>query len=100
MPYELLPAFVLQLPDANQNMSDYPLRTNPVALDEGSHFSYAIQWFMFAAILGFGYIQLIRWQDERSQRLAQQSQRQAEEEWDAWDETVSSLDDPRAQKQG
>ena len=99
MPYELLPAFVLQLPDANQNMSDYPLRTNPVALDEGSHFSYAIQWFMFAAILGFGYIQLIRWQDERSHRMAQRPQTEAGAEWLAWDENESSLDDPRTRKQ-
>lgn len=96
MPYELLPVFILQLPEANQGVYDYPLRSEPIALDEGSHFSYAIQWFMFAAILGFGYIQLIRWQDERSHRLAQAPQMQADGDLAAWDESVSSLDDPRA----
>jgi surfeit locus 1 family protein len=98
MPYELLPVFILQLPDGNQGIEEYPLRSEPIALDEGSHFSYAIQWFMFAAILGFGYIQLIRWQDERSHRLAQQPQAEVDADWAAWDENESSLDDARTLK--
>jgi len=98
MPYELLPVFILQLPDAGQGIEEYPLRSEPIALDEGSHFSYAIQWFMFAAILGFGYIQLIRWQEERSHRLAQLPQTEVDADWAAWDENESSLDDTRTQK--
>jgi surfeit locus 1 family protein len=31
-----------------------------MVLDEGNHLSYAIQWFTFAAVLGFGYIMLVR----------------------------------------
>lgn len=96
MPYELLPVFILQLPDAAQGVEEYPLRSEPIALDEGSHFSYAIQWFMFAAILGFGYIQLIRWQEERSHRLVRELERQVDPEYGAWDESESSLNDPRA----
>lgn len=32
----------------------------PPSLDEGNHFSYAIQWFMFAGMAGLGLILLIR----------------------------------------
>lgn len=72
MPYTLLPVFVLELPRAGDTGYEYPLRTYPEPLDEGSHLSYAIQWFMFAAILGFGYIQFVRLQDKRERRVAQE----------------------------
>lgn len=78
MPYELLPVFILQLPDAGQGFEDYPQRSEPIALDEGSHFSYAIQWFMFAVIFGIGYIQYVRWQEERNARLAAQEEHLAD----------------------
>ncbi len=32
----------------------------PPALNEGNHFSYAIQWFMFAGMAGVGLVLLIR----------------------------------------
>ena len=70
MPYELMPVFVLQLPEEGRSPGQYPVRDEPLALDEGNHFSYAIQWFMFAAILGVGYLFLIQQQEARSQRLA------------------------------
>jgi surfeit locus 1 family protein len=70
MPYELLPVFVLQLPEEGRSLADYPLREEPLALSEGNHFSYAIQWFMFAAILGVGYLILIQQQEARRERLA------------------------------
>lgn len=69
MPYPLLPVFVRQLPEADRLYDALPSREEPIALDEGSHMSYAIQWFTFALMLGFGYIQYVRWQEERSARL-------------------------------
>lgn len=68
MPYELLPVFVLQLPEEGRPYNQLPYREEPVRLDEGNHFSYAIQWFMFSVILGIGYLLLIRHQEARLQR--------------------------------
>lgn len=70
MAYELLPVFILQLPEEGRNANDLPLREEPLVLDEGSHLSYAIQWFMFALILGVGYIFFIQTQELREQRIA------------------------------
>lgn len=72
MPYTLLPGFIKQLPEPNRTLDTYPSRQFDLTLDEGSHLSYAIQWFMFAAILGFGYIQFVRLQDKRERRVAQE----------------------------
>jgi surfeit locus 1 family protein len=70
MPYELLPVFILQLPEEGRSLNALPMREEPLVLDEGSHFSYAIQWFMFALILGVGYILFINTQELREKRLA------------------------------
>lgn len=70
MPYELLPVFVLQLPEEGRSAATLPFRQEPLTLDEGSHFSYAIQWLMFAVILGFGYIQYVRFSERRARRIA------------------------------
>ena len=70
MPYQLLPVFILQLPEAGRAYDALPYRKEPLALDEGSHFSYAIQWFMFAMILGVGYVFYIRHQELRELRIA------------------------------
>lgn len=70
MPYELLPVFILQLPEEGRTINNLPMREEPIALDEGSHFSYAIQWFMFAVIFGVGYIFFVRTQELRAQRIA------------------------------
>lgn len=48
-PYALAPWFVRQLP--GPGVPDRPLRLPPRKLDEFMHLSYAIQWFVFAAIL-------------------------------------------------
>lgn len=69
MPYKLLPVFLLQLPAPGQGYEDLPYRVIPFELTEGNHFSYAIQWFMFAAILGGGYLPYIAYQEKRRQRL-------------------------------
>lgn len=70
MPYELLPVFILQLPEEGRTINNLPMREEPITLDEGSHFSYAIQWFMFGVILGVGYIIFVRTQELREQRIA------------------------------
>ena len=73
LPYELLPVFILQLPDADRPYDALPLRDEPLTLNEGSHFSYAIQWFMFALILGVGYIFFVRHMEAREQRVSAMS---------------------------
>lgn len=80
MPYELLPVFILQLPEEGRTINDLPMREEPLMLDEGSHFSYAIQWFMFAVILGGGYIFFVRSAELREQRIAGTLQEDASKE--------------------
>jgi surfeit locus 1 family protein len=54
VPYPLLPVYVQQAPDPA--WVSLPHRSLPkLELTEGSHLGYAIQWFIFAAILGIGY---------------------------------------------
>lgn len=51
MPYDLLPVFLLQAPDADQGPLDQPFRQEPVIdLSNGPHLGYALQWFSFAVI--------------------------------------------------
>lgn len=71
MPYTLLPAFLLQLSEPGRTLDTYPSRFVNFSLDEGSHLSYSIQWFSFALILGFGYVQLVRVQEGRRRREAE-----------------------------
>jgi len=54
LPYQLIPVFVQ--PDTNPQNTDPPILFQPeIELSEGPHLGYAGQWFMFAAILVFGY---------------------------------------------
>lgn len=74
---QLLPVYIQQAPEPG--WTSLPYRSLPeIELSEGSHFSYAIQWFTFAAILGLGYPFFLRRQlmgrsesaaDERSPEL-------------------------------
>jgi surfeit locus 1 family protein len=48
-PYALAPFVIQQLPGAG--VPEKPLRRAPRMLDESMHVSYAIQWFLFAAII-------------------------------------------------
>jgi surfeit locus 1 family protein len=58
MPYELLPIYVLQAPDEEQAL---PYRRERVVeLSEGSHFSNAMQWFIFCVGLGIAYVVYVR----------------------------------------
>lgn len=54
IPYPILPVYIQLLPDDASDSLPYRSAQLPT-LTEGSHQSYAIQWFMFAAILAIGY---------------------------------------------
>ena len=77
MPYELLPFFIEQLPEPGRSTVEMPLRQIPEDVqmigDEGSHFSYAIQWFSFAMMFGVGYPFFIRWQELREKRIREEA---------------------------
>ncbi len=79
LPYQLMPV-VLQLGPANDNAlnsrrshgqsysSALPLRLEQVVtLDEGNHFSYALQWFGFAITAAVVYISVARRSENRPQ---------------------------------
>ncbi len=60
VPYELWP-LALQLQDQSPAQSgDLPAVVPPPELSEGPHFSYAVQWFIFATIALVGYVVLVR----------------------------------------
>jgi surfeit locus 1 family protein len=66
MPYSLLPVYIQQAPDPS--WISMPYRFQPtIELTEGSHLSYAIQWFLFAAMLGLGYPVYLFRQERRKQ---------------------------------
>lgn len=88
MPYELLPMFILQLPEADRLSSELPFREEPIRLDEGSHLSYSIQWFMFALIFGFGYISYVRYYEDRSKRIAEKTEAMGEQAEDESSEEI------------
>ena len=59
MPYEILPVYLLQSPDAGGNLTP-PLRVDPeIDLSEGPHLGYAIQWFSFAIVAGIVYLRIV-----------------------------------------
>ncbi len=61
MPYELLPVVLVLEAEPDRPWDQLPRRLpRNVALDEGSHLSYALQWFAFALMLGIGYIAYVR----------------------------------------
>ena len=52
LPYRVAPYTLRQLP--GPGVPDRPVRSEPRALNEATHLSYAIQWFSFGAILLLG----------------------------------------------
>lgn len=85
MPYELLPVFVSQLPEPGRAYDALPYREVPFELSEGNHFSYAIQWFTFALILGIGYIQYMLFDERRRQRGTQRHSQRRESDVETGD---------------
>lgn len=68
LPYEVLPVYVQQAPGTDP-ASSLPVRSLPdIEINEGSHFSYALQWFMFGTLLGVGYPFFIRNREHTRQR--------------------------------
>lgn len=60
MPYELLPAYLLQSAGPAGN-TGLPYRIEPeIDLSEGPHLGYALQWFAFAITAGVIYVSLVR----------------------------------------
>ncbi len=63
LPYAILPVYVQRAPEPAypENLDQWPMEMLPfpsqpkLELTEGPHMGYAIQWFIFASILGFGY---------------------------------------------
>jgi len=62
LPYPVLPVYIQA--DAHPADAEPPIPFQPeLELTEGPHFGYAMQWFIFAAILFFGYPFYLRKQD-------------------------------------
>jgi len=58
LPYTLLPIYLSWLPQ--EPNVEPPIRVHrEIDLSEGSHLSYAIQWFIFSVMLGAGFIAFI-----------------------------------------
>jgi surfeit locus 1 family protein len=61
LPYPIAPLLVVQRLGAEQaEVVEHPFRIEAPALDEGSHRSYAIQWFSFAVIAVVGSLAVAR----------------------------------------
>jgi surfeit locus 1 family protein len=55
LPYPISPVYIRQLPDST--LPRFPRRLEPLSLDDGTHLSYAIQWFSFSVMaLVFGVV--------------------------------------------
>jgi surfeit locus 1 family protein len=70
VPYPLLPVYIQQ--SADPAWSGPPHRAElELALTEGSHLGYALQWFSFALILGIGYPFYVRRESGAEKRSPQ-----------------------------
>jgi len=63
----MLAAYIQQAPEAERTAPPYPTAPK-LDLSEGSHQSYALQWFTFAAILAVGYPVYVRRQASNVKR--------------------------------
>lgn len=59
IPYPIQPVYIQQLPDTGWEGLPHRVQ-HELVLTEGSHLGYAIQWFVFALILGAGYPFFVR----------------------------------------
>lgn len=72
LPYPLLPVYIQATPDPS--LKELPYRSEvELDLTEGPHLGYAIQWFIFAAILAVGYPFYLRKEEAPSQPGKQNS---------------------------
>ena len=58
MPYTLLPFYIVQDIENNNERLPYRLKRQ-IDLSEGSHLSYAMQWFIFSIGLGIAYLAFV-----------------------------------------
>ena len=65
LPYPLLPIYIQVSPAPSWTTLPYRSQVE-LDLTEGPHMGYAIQWFIFAAILGIGYPFYLRKENARS----------------------------------
>src|SRR6185369_3900186 len=59
LPYPVAPFVVVETSDTVLR-SDRPAQLGPPALDEGPHFSYAVQWFGFALVALVGAVVVVK----------------------------------------
>lgn len=60
IPYPIVAVLVVQQDTAAAEGINHPVRVGPPILDEGSHRSYAFQWFAFAVITLIGAMAVVR----------------------------------------
>ena len=75
LPYPLVDGYIGAI-TVTPAATDALVPVEPPELSEGSHFSYALQWFAFATIAGIGLVVLIR-SDLRDRRRAAAASAQA-----------------------
>jgi surfeit locus 1 family protein len=65
MPYTLMPVYFNVALEEGRHVTTLPIRIEPATeLSEGSHLSYALQWYAFALIAGSVYIGVVRRQEQ------------------------------------
>jgi cytochrome oxidase assembly protein ShyY1 len=60
LPYPIAPAYVQLVTQQPPQPGPQPRVVPELALDEGPHLSYAIQWFIFSTIAVVGYPLILR----------------------------------------
>lgn len=74
MPYEILPVYLQQSPDAAGNLTP-PYRLDPeIDLSEGPHLGYAIQWFSFAIVAGVVYLRSVSQREKKAKAATGQGE--------------------------
>jgi cytochrome oxidase assembly protein ShyY1 len=70
LPYTLLPDYLQLQHQSPVQSGSLPIPPPPPTLDEGPHKGYALQWFSFGSIAGFGFLLLVvrEVRDERRPR--------------------------------
>ena len=77
IPYQLLPAYLLQSPPPEGNLT-LPIHVEPeFDLTEGPHMSYALQWFAFAAIAGIIYVSIVHKREGKQKEAQVKVQKEA-----------------------
>jgi surfeit locus 1 family protein len=67
VPYPLLPLFLEEDQAPGESIRRFPRAAPEIALSEGGHLGYAVQWFAFAGILLGGYTLLFRQRTQGNQ---------------------------------